>query len=341
MDAGRKSMQGGSMRRDLSGWGLALQAAAVGAGLVVALGCSSDPATPPSQPTPAPIPPIGKTIGAAGGTVTAPNGAQIEIPAGALAADTALTITAEPAAPIPAALQATGTPYTFGPEGLTFTKPVKITLPFDAAKLAAGKTAAEIVMFTAPKDTTDFVALTSVVSGSAVTAETTHFSTFVAATLECAVACSGEAGLSGSAASCKCNSTCLGVSYSMNCPSGQCTCQNGTTATTDCTNIASAAVTFKSACGFLGAIQTEKPDAGSDAGSTCAVACGGQSGGTCECTMTCDGLAYRMDCAAAGSCSCKKEGQETKTTTSPGCTDGQAMCLVFVDGCTFPGKCPK
>src|SRR5262249_45075824 len=141
--------------------------------------------------------------------------------------------TAEPAAPIPAVLQPSGTPYTFGPEGLMFAKPVRVTLPFDARKLPAEKTAAEILIFTAPKDTADFVAISAATSGSTVTGETTHFSTFVPATLECPIACSADS------KSCKCSSTCLGVTYAMDCPNGGCTCQNGASATVDCTDVAS------------------------------------------------------------------------------------------------------
>lgn len=268
----------------------------------------------------------------------APNGAQIEVPEGALSADTAMTIIVEPAAPLPAVLQAVGTPYTFGPEGLTFAKPVKITLPWEGAKLAAGKTAAEIVMFTAPKDTSDFVPLISVVAGSSVTAETLHLSTFVPATLECFVACAAEPG-SLDGASCNCSSTCLGVAYSMACSSGRCTCQNGTTTTTNCTDITNTAVTFRRACGFPGAIPAEEtPDAGSDGGPPCPVACAAEGDGGCACSTTCDVASYRMDCTADG-CSCKKDGQQTTTTPSVSCADSAVTCQAFVAGCSFPGSC--
>src|SRR5205823_3928495 len=72
-------------------------------------------------------------------------GAAVEVPAGALAAPT--TITIEPGADIGRAGSApVGPAAVFGPSGTTFAVPVEVTLPFEAATLPAGRTAADIVV---------------------------------------------------------------------------------------------------------------------------------------------------------------------------------------------------
>ena len=89
-----------------------------------------------------PPPPVTATIGAAGGTVTGPSGAQVVVPAGALAQDTAITIALSSAGapPLPAGLTAFGAMFAFTPHGTTFTVPVTITLPFDLKSVPAGST---------------------------------------------------------------------------------------------------------------------------------------------------------------------------------------------------------
>ena len=82
------------------------------------------------------------TVGAAGGTVAGPNGAQAVIPAGALAVATPIVVAqssaGSPAAP--AGMTAFGAVYAFTPHGTTFSTPVTITVPFDAASVPAGAT---------------------------------------------------------------------------------------------------------------------------------------------------------------------------------------------------------
>lgn len=123
---------------------------------------------------------VEKTLGAEGGEVKTSNGSGIEVPAGALDANVNLTVTEDPAAPAPAAAgTAVGTPITLGPEGQTFAVPVTVTLAVDASRLPRGKTLADVVVFTAPRGSTAFTALPTLVRGVQVAAETLHFSTFV------------------------------------------------------------------------------------------------------------------------------------------------------------------
>ena len=72
-------------------------------------------------------------IGAAGGTVTGPNGAQVVIPAGALAANTAIAVTASTTgnpAP-PTGLMTVGPVFAFTPHGTSFAQAVTVTVPVD------------------------------------------------------------------------------------------------------------------------------------------------------------------------------------------------------------------
>jgi alpha-tubulin suppressor-like RCC1 family protein len=98
---------------------------------LAACGGSGDAAPPPM-------------IGAAGGTVTGPNGAQVVVPAGALAANTAIAVdqssAGSPALPI--GMNAFGAMFAFTPHGTSFAAPVTVTLPFNAASVPAGVTPA-------------------------------------------------------------------------------------------------------------------------------------------------------------------------------------------------------
>ena len=79
-------------------------------------------------------------VGAAGGTVSGPNGAKVVIPPGALATGTtiAITQTSAGAPPLPAGFSVSGQMFAFTPHGTTFALPVTITLPFDPALVPAG-----------------------------------------------------------------------------------------------------------------------------------------------------------------------------------------------------------
>jgi hypothetical protein len=107
--------------------------------------------------------------------------ARVDIPPGALPADTTITISPNTAAPTPAGATVVGTPFTFGPDGLKFLKPITITLAFDGTKLPAETTANAIVVYTAPDGSSVYEPLpTSVADATHVAATTTHFSTDVA-----------------------------------------------------------------------------------------------------------------------------------------------------------------
>jgi hypothetical protein len=77
---------------------------------------------------------------AEGGTVTA-DGLMVKIPAGALAADTDITVAVSDGAGLPGATDLAGKVYDLGPSGTTFSKPVTLTLDFDTTKVVASKVA--------------------------------------------------------------------------------------------------------------------------------------------------------------------------------------------------------
>lgn len=120
-------------------------------------------------------------IGPSGGSVAAGDGASVSIPAGALTATTPITVSTS-SAPSPDGTVEVGTPYLFGPEGTQFAQPVTVTLAFDASLLPPGTTSADVVIYTAPANTTDYQQLeTTLADAGHVAAQTTHFSIFVAA----------------------------------------------------------------------------------------------------------------------------------------------------------------
>lgn len=112
------------------------------AALLLAACGGGDSSSAPPAALPPPPPPPGTLIGSAGGTVTGPNGAQVVIPAGALATAVRINIeqitTGAPA--LPAGFAAHGPMFAFTPHGTTFAVPVTMTLPFDPAGVPAGTT---------------------------------------------------------------------------------------------------------------------------------------------------------------------------------------------------------
>jgi len=71
---------------------------------------------------------VTQTIGAAGGTIEV-EGAVVRFPAGALAADKVITISASSAGP-PEGYVALSKVFTCGPSGTDFAEPVSMTMPF-------------------------------------------------------------------------------------------------------------------------------------------------------------------------------------------------------------------
>lgn len=134
------------------------------------------------------------SIGPAGGTLEHPLGTKLVVPAGALASAVELSIGAK-SAPDTASLGATplGSAFVLGPDGQQFLAPVQVVLPYDAAQLPAGVTAASLEIRISPQDVANFAALASTVDEVAhrVTASTTHFSVVVVSAPGTAGACSG------------------------------------------------------------------------------------------------------------------------------------------------------
>jgi hypothetical protein len=108
--------------------------------------------------------------------VASPDGTSVDIPAGALASDQKITITPSPTSRGPAQGALIGPVVVFGPEGLTFSKPVTVTLSFDPELLPPGKTASDIVVYSAPTLSTDYYPEpTRALDATHVTVTTTHF----------------------------------------------------------------------------------------------------------------------------------------------------------------------
>ena len=109
---------------------------------LAACGGGGDDSAPVPPPAPPPPPPPGILIGAAGGTVSGPNGAQVVIPAGALATEVRINIEqiTTGASALPAGFVAHGPMFAFTPHGTTFASPVTMTLPFDPASVPPGTT---------------------------------------------------------------------------------------------------------------------------------------------------------------------------------------------------------
>jgi hypothetical protein len=117
--------------------------------------------------------PMSQTVGVRGGTVAIADGPTITIPAGALADDTVITIT-----PTTALEGALSDAYNFEPEGLTFTRPVTITLPFDPTKLAEGAVPG---VATSSVSAPDYVwAESTLTDETHISAQTMHFSLYLA-----------------------------------------------------------------------------------------------------------------------------------------------------------------
>ena len=124
-----------------------------------------------------PVPP--GMIGAAGGTVTGPGGAQAMIPAGALTQNTAIAIaqSSTGAPPLPAGVVTYGPMLAFTPHGTSFQSAVTITVPFDPAAVPAGATPV-LYKTNAAMNGWDAVA-GATISGSTMSASITGFSYLV------------------------------------------------------------------------------------------------------------------------------------------------------------------
>jgi uncharacterized delta-60 repeat protein len=147
----------------------------IAAGLLLALSaCGGD--DDGSGGTPPPPPPAQTGIGAAGGTVTGPNGSKVVIPAGALTTNIDIKIeqTSAGSPPLPGGFSAAGQMFAFTPHGTTFAVPVTVTLPFDSASVPAGSAPVLFKTINA-QDQWEQVA-NAVFSADTVSAEVTSFS---------------------------------------------------------------------------------------------------------------------------------------------------------------------
>ncbi|MBI5716438.1 MAG: hypothetical protein HZC37_01980 [Burkholderiales bacterium] len=156
--------------------------AGCGGGGDAAAGDSPPAAPPPSSPSPpATATPVVPSIGSAGGVARSADGAEVMVPAGALAQATAIEVQAAPAgAPaLPSGVPALGRVYAFTPHGTTFAAPATVTVPFDPALVPPGVVP---VLYKTHPATGGYVAVESaVMQGATMRAEVTGFSYFVVA----------------------------------------------------------------------------------------------------------------------------------------------------------------
>ena len=150
--------------------------------LVIAVGAACSANNPPGNTSPTDAgadgtgPATQRTVGPAGATINTPEGVSIEIPAGALPSDTAITITSTPAAVPPENADWASTPYTFGPEGTHFLAPITITLPFT---LPEGAKTSQVGIAVAHDGSDNYVALeTRIVDDTHIQTVTSHFSKY-------------------------------------------------------------------------------------------------------------------------------------------------------------------
>lgn len=103
-------------------------------------GCGkNDPAG--GQVTPGGETLVTQSVGTQGGTVQTGDGrVTLEIPVGALSANKEITISTVDGYPNESGAVVGGTVYEFGPDGLQFGQPVKLSLQFEASNVPSGKT---------------------------------------------------------------------------------------------------------------------------------------------------------------------------------------------------------
>ncbi len=169
---------------------MAVRAGAAGRGIVLsalaflfvsACGGSNDPA-----PAAAPPPPPPSGIGTAGGTVTGPNGSSIVVPANALSQNTAIAIAVSSQGPpaLPANTEPAGEIYAMTPHGTAFALPATVAVPFDGARVPAGRSVGLIKTNAAQSGWESVPGAT--VSGSTMTAQTSSLSWWLAILLPAA-----------------------------------------------------------------------------------------------------------------------------------------------------------
>ena len=122
------------------------------------------------------------TIGAAGGTLDGPGGAQLVVPAGALTQATSITVAQDGsgAPALPAGGAGVGAMFALTPHGTAFAVPATVRVPFDASRLGAGEVA---TMWKTNAAQTGWVQVAgATVSGNVMQAQITSFSWVVIVT---------------------------------------------------------------------------------------------------------------------------------------------------------------
>jgi len=120
-------------------------------------------------------------IGSGGGTATGPGGANVVIPASALAQNTAIAVaqSSTGAPTLPTGVTTYGQIFAFTPHGTSFAAPVTMTVPFDPAQVPAGTTP---VLYKTNAAQSDWEVVTgATANGSSMTASVTSFSFAVVA----------------------------------------------------------------------------------------------------------------------------------------------------------------
>lgn len=130
----------------------------------------------------APAASVTRTIGAAGGSIDGPGGVTLTVPAGALAADTALTITIDDAGapPLPGGLPLRGETIALLPHGTRFSVPVTLSMTLPSGSISPSD---ELVLLKTTADRDGWEPLVTERDGDRLSAAITGFSDARAALL--------------------------------------------------------------------------------------------------------------------------------------------------------------
>ena len=124
---------------------------------------------------------VEKRIGLEGGTLTAPNGASLEVPFGALREDTRIRMRSTPDVVLPEGIEQLGEAVILEPAGLEFEIDATLTMPYDASRIPDGTEPLSVLIHTAMVGSKAFKRVESEVDSSNMKALVSHFSVFVPA----------------------------------------------------------------------------------------------------------------------------------------------------------------
>jgi RHS repeat-associated protein len=137
--------------------------------------------------------PYGQVVHAGEAATLAFDGARLEIPAGAVEGDVRVTVRPLDPSQVPAMDEGMadaipeGRAFRLGPHGLTFKKPVKLTLPYDPDRFPAGMSEQDLVTYFFDAQIGHWREVPTVAGEGGrhrLTAETTHFTDFITATIK-------------------------------------------------------------------------------------------------------------------------------------------------------------